>query len=105
MIGTGLTAAALGARWAVRTIQRMQQTARLTGGSPFIHYYKGGFEEGPKMSRREAALILGVREGANREAVRDAHRRIMVANHPDRGGSPYLASKVNEAKSTLELNK
>jgi DnaJ family protein C protein 19 len=80
----------------------MQQTARITGGSPFVHYYKGGFEQNPKMSRREAALILGIREGASKDVIRDAHRRIMIANHPDRGGSPYLATKINEAKATLE---
>lgn len=67
-----------------------------------MHYYQGGFENGPKMSRREANLILGVREGANKDTIREAHRRIMISNHPDRGGSPYLATKVNEAKATLD---
>ena len=53
------------------------------------------------MSRREAAQILGLRESAAEDKIKDAHRRIMIANHPDSGGSSYLAAKVNEAKDML----
>lgn len=46
-------------------------------------YYRGGFDA--KMNRREASLILGVSPTAAKNKVREAHRRIMLLNHPDRG--------------------
>jgi DnaJ family protein C protein 19 len=73
--------------------------SRLFGFSVGSKYYEGGFEE--KMSRREAALILGVRESSSVKRIKEAHRRILILNHPDTGGSNYLASKVNEAKELL----
>lgn len=46
-------------------------------------YYKGGFE--PRMTRREASLILAVSPSAPSKKVKDSHKRIMLLNHPDRG--------------------
>ncbi|XP_053984708.1 mitochondrial import inner membrane translocase subunit TIM14 [Hylaeus anthracinus] len=63
-------------------------------------YYKGGFEA--KMSRREASLILGVSPTASKAKVKEHFKKVMVVNHPDRGGSPYIAAKINEAKDLLE---
>ena len=60
---------------------------------------QGGFL--PEMTRREAASILGLRETSAESVIKDAHRRIMIANHPDSGGSSYLATKINEAKDVL----
>jgi DnaJ family protein C protein 19 len=62
-------------------------------------YYEGGFEE--SMTRREAALILGVRESSTARRIKEAHRKLLVLNHPDTGGSTYMSLKINEAKEML----
>lgn len=54
-----------------------------------------------RMSRDEAAEMLGVASDADREAVLAAHRRLMQRLHPDRGGTDYLASRLNEARDVL----
>ena len=53
------------------------------------------------MSREEAYEVLGLTPGASREQVMDAHKRLIQKMHPDRGGSNYLAAKLNQARETL----
>jgi hypothetical protein len=53
------------------------------------------------MSREEALLILGLREGAGPQDIQDAHRRLIQKNHPDAGGSDYLAAQINRARDVL----
>ncbi|KDO33334.1 hypothetical protein SPRG_02142 [Saprolegnia parasitica CBS 223.65] len=65
----------------------------------YRNFYDGPFED--KMTRREAALILGVRENASPDRIRNAHRKLLISNHPDTGGSTFLSTKINEAKEML----
>ena len=53
------------------------------------------------MSPDEAREVLGLKPGHTKDDVIQAHRRMMQKNHPDRGGSDYLAAKINKAKDTL----
>ncbi len=53
------------------------------------------------ITSKEAYKILGVEAGATREQIIDAHRKLMQKFHPDRGGTPYMAAMINDAKRVL----
>lgn len=61
--------------------------------------YKGGFDS--EMTKREASLILGIRESADKGKVKEAYKRVMMLNHPDLGGSAFVSTKINEAKDMM----
>lgn len=129
--GLGLAAVGFAGRHLMRTMPNMAQkmTEAMKSLPKFdaeslatSKYYKGGFD--PKMNKREAALILGISPMASKQKVnffnnlfinknnkkiqfqiKDAHKKIMLLNHPDRNGSPYLAAKINEAKDFMDAGK
>ncbi|MHA6719215.1 J domain-containing protein [Sphingomonas sp. RS6] len=53
------------------------------------------------MAVDEARSILGLGADADDEAVRAAHRRLVAAVHPDKGGSADLTRRINMARDTL----
>merc|ERR1712079_102585 len=109
LVGLGMAALGVGGRIALRTAPKaISNMGNIIKAMPSqidskawanSKYYKGGFED--KMTKREAALILGVSPNATSKKISESHKKIMLLNHPDRGGSPYLASKINEAKDFL----
>ena len=44
--------------------------------------------------------VMG-RTNSDQKRIQKAYRTILLKNHPDKGGSPYLAAKVNQAKDIL----
>jgi hypothetical protein len=53
------------------------------------------------MSTEEALQVLGLKAGSTIDEIKQTHKRLIKDFHPDKGGSDYLASKINEAKDVL----
>lgn len=132
IIGIGVTAIALTARSGIRaweiyrllspmTIARMnnvriKQAPKWKGNQLFLSSrldpelqrklseYPGGFNH--QMTESEALLILNISpteiQLLDERMLKRKHRKAMIQNHPDKGGAPYLATKINEARDVLE---
>ena len=103
LVGLGVAGAAYVAKGALQVVQHvksnpelMKQAAAVGAGfrgagsvfkmptfASMMTKHSGGFD--PAINRREAALILGISQNANKQAIKEAHRKIMLLNHPDRG--------------------
>nr|WP_068428436.1 DnaJ domain-containing protein [Magnetospirillum sp. XM-1]CUW37311.1 conserved protein of unknown function \ len=53
------------------------------------------------MTPAQAYDVLGLAPGATPDEIREAHRRLMRANHPDTGGSTWIAARLNQARDVL----
>lgn len=54
-----------------------------------------------KMTMAEAAAVLGVTTDASADEITAAYRKLISQIHPDRGGTDYLAAKINEARELM----
>ena len=57
-----------------------------------------------EMDIDQALEILGLAPNPTKSQIIDAHRKLILANHPDRGGSTFLAAQINKAKEVLLQN-
>lgn len=82
-----------------RHAQARQQRSQQQGGE------SAGQQSPPhgeaSLTVEEARRILDVGKDASRDEILAAHRRLIQRMHPDRGGSDYLASRINAAKELL----
>ncbi|EME32038.1 Mitochondrial import inner membrane translocase subunit TIM14-1 [Galdieria sulphuraria] len=100
LAGLAVAGAAMAARVVLSAAKRVPLgSASSASGTKASQKWVKGFE--PVMTREEALKILGLREGATKEQIAEAHRKLMRVNHPDNGGSTLIASKINEAKDVL----
>jgi len=53
------------------------------------------------MTRAEALDVLGIPDGASREEIKTAYKRLIKKVHPDQEGSAWMAAKLNEAHDML----
>jgi len=77
------------------------------------HLLPQGFQAGPRqaqasppapasgMDKTEALRVLGLKSNATAEDIKAAHKKLQRANHPDAGGTDYLAGKINQARDVL----
>lgn len=97
LVLTGRAGAALGALVFLAPMlwQRVQTPPRRPDG------HSQSPSSGGRMTRQEAYEVLGLRPGASRADIQDAHRRLMRGAHPDAGGSDWLAARINQARDRL----
>ena len=62
---------------------------------------QGASPPAPRMSEDEALCVLGLDPGPAPAEIRAAHRKLISQLHPDKGGTDYLAAKINEARDYL----
>ena len=66
---------------------------------------RNNFNNNAKVTNKdEAYKILGLDFDATKDDIISAHIELIRKNHPDKGGSDYLSSKINEARDILLKN-
>lgn len=96
-VGLGFATGAFAGHYAFhlwKTLEKViTETVKRILTSSLSLYYEGRFEQ--KMTGWEASVSLS--PCTDKAKIRTGHRK-MILNHPYKGRSPYLATKVNEAK-------
>jgi DnaJ homolog subfamily C member 19 len=85
---------ALAVAWAGWWLWQGPKRVHTTGKRPEV-------PASPPPDRGDALDILGLDARASDADIRAAHRRLLLAVHPDHGGSADLAQRVNAARDTL----
>jgi len=53
------------------------------------------------LTRKEALEVLGLKDNATQEDIKDAYKKLIKKVHPDHEGSEWMSTKLNEARDLL----
>ena len=86
-----------------KTVQLLENFIDLNHGTEWRKAYGTNFEpqNSGEINKEQALEILGLIGNPSEIEIIEAHRRLILANHPDRGGSTFLATQINKAKEVL----
>lgn len=84
-------------RWLVLLAIAALVVRQLTGQWPWQLWTKSERSQ----AEAQARALLGIDRTARREDIVEAHRRLIVRVHPDRGGSSEAVHAANAARDLL----
>lgn len=100
----GDVAAAVGGVLALRLLSKGQVAVGVAGLAVVVIWIalrRRAIPPALAMPVDEARGVLDLPPDADRDAIQEAHRRLIARVHPDAGGSEELARRVNAARDVL----
>ena len=109
ILGTGLVVLALAGRYGLAAplgfimmwLLRLWRVSRESDNAGKAKRAAGDKAGSQPMTVAEARDVLGVDGAASREEIETAYRDLIVKNHPDHGGTDWIAAQLNQARDIL----
>ena len=109
ILGTGLVVLALAGRFGLAAplgfimvwLWRLWRVTRESDNAGKASRAAGDKAGTQPMTVAEARDVLGVDAAASREEIETAYRDLIVKNHPDHGGTDWIAAQLNQARDIL----
>ena len=109
ILGTGLVVLALAGRYGLAAplgfimmwLLRLWRVTRESDNAGKAKRAAGDKASTQPMTVAEARDVLGVDAAASREEIETAYRDLIVKNHPDHGGTDWIAAQLNQARDIL----
>ena len=109
ILGTGLVVLALAGRYGFAAplgfimmwLLRLWRVTRESDNAGKAKRAAGDKAGSQPMTVAEARDVLGVDGAASREEIETAYRDLIVKNHPDHGGTDWIAAQLNQARDIL----